>query len=155
MKFQPKTADELAMDNLLPEGKYPFTVAEAEETISKKGNPMLKIKLTVWGEGNRQSSVFDYILESIPDKLFRFCSVIGLENKYHAGELEAEDCVGRDGWAHIKIQPAEGSFGPKNVVGFYCNQPAPENGSAPASESAKRRPDPFPDSGDDDDSIPF
>ncbi|RYD38959.1 MAG: DUF669 domain-containing protein [Verrucomicrobiaceae bacterium] len=148
MQFKPKSADEIAMDGLLPEGKYPFTVVAADETTSKKsGAPMLKLKLLVYGEGNRQATVYDYLMESVADRLYKFCSLVGLEQAYDAGALEAYDCMGKEGWVHIKVEPAAGGFGPRNSVGYYCQEP---KGTAPP---APRTQPPAKDLNDDE--IPF
>lgn len=155
MKFVPKTADEIAMDGLLKEGKYPFKVIEAEETTSKKsGAPMLKLKLLVYGEGNRQATVFDYLMESVADRLYKFCLAVGLSDKYDAGELEAYDCADREGWAHIKIQPAKDGYEPKNIIGYYCQEPGWQAKATPPMPT--REPRALPPAGDlDGDEIPF
>lgn len=155
MRFTPKSEEELALDNLLPEGKYPFTVKSAEDTVSKKGNAMIKLGLTVYGSGAREVTVFDYLLDNFPDKLFKFCKSVGLEEKYNAGELEPYDCEHREGWAHIKIDPAKDGYGPKNTVSYYI-APGEAEGSGmstgkPTAES--KRKNPFPDDGDEE--IPF
>ena len=120
MKFAPKTADEIAMEGLLPAGVYPFQVVKAEDAVSKtSGKEMIKLTLEVYGEGNRKVNVFDYILESMADKLFKFCKVVGLEDKYNAGSLEAIDCEGTQGYVGLKIDPAKNGYEPKNVVSYY------------------------------------
>lgn len=155
MRFQPKSADEIALDGLFPEGKYPFSIAKAEETTSKKtGAPMLKLQLIIYGDGNRQTTVFDYLMESVADRLYKFCALVGLEDQYNAGELEAYHCEGKEGWVHIKIQPAKDGFEPRNVVGYYCQEPKREAGSIPPPP--QREPRALPPIGDlDDDEIAF
>ena len=155
MRFTPKTPDEIALDGLLPEGKYPFTVVAADETTSKKsGAPMLKLKLLVYGEGNRQTTVYDYLMESVADRLYKFCSLVGLEQAYDAGALKAYDCMGKEGWVHIKIQPAKDGFEPKNIVSYYCQEPERKTEAMPPAPRREARALP-PAMGLDDDEIPF
>ena len=109
MNFTPKSKEELAMDGLLPAGKYPFSVIKAEEKTSKaSGNPMLALQLTVYANNGGQVTVFDYLMENKPAQLEQFCRFTGLEALYASGKLEESDCVGREGWVCIKIQPGQG-----------------------------------------------
>lgn len=149
MKFTPKSSEEIALDGLLKEGKYPFTVTKAEDAKSKTtGAEMIKLQLTVYGDGTRQATVYDYLMESISDKLYKFCFLMGLDERYDSGDLKAEDCANKEGWAHIKIQPAKGAFKAGNVVSYYCQEP---------KDAAPARPRAAPPAAADlnDDEIPF
>lgn len=149
MRFTPKTKDEIAMDGLFPEGIYPFAVMKAEDTVSKaSGAPMIKLQLTVYGDGERQMTVFDYLLESQVKKLSEFCEVTSLTANYEAGTLEADDCDGKQGWLKLKIDKGNGDFGPKNAVSFYCFEP---KDAKPADKALRAVPPP----GLDDEEIPF
>lgn len=48
MRFEPKSEDQLKAEFLLPDGEYDFTVTEAEEKQSAKGNDMIALKLTAY-----------------------------------------------------------------------------------------------------------
>jgi hypothetical protein len=133
MKFAPRTAEELALDGLFPAGKYPFEVIKSEDKVSKSGNEMLALQLKVYGEGERVTTVFEYLMASNQQRLNQFCTFTGLQAKYEAGELEAADCVGRDGWVCIKVQPAKDGYDPKNVVNYYCPKPEGTVAGAPAA----------------------
>ncbi len=138
MKFTPKTDDELAMDGLLQPGIYPFVVAKAEDTTSKRsGNDMLKLQLEVYGDGSRKVHVFDYLMESVADRLAKFCKNVGLGDKYDSGELDAYDCEGKEGWVCIKIQPAKDAYEPKNIVSYYCQKPERPTSDGPTPGAAK------------------
>ena len=137
MNFTPKSKEELAMDGLLDAGKYPFSVMKAEEKTSKaSGNPMLALQLTVYANNGGQVTVFDYLMENKPAQLEQFCRFTGLEALYASGKLEESDCVGREGWVCIKVQPAKDGYDPKNVVSYYCPKPEATVAGAPAGRIA-------------------
>jgi hypothetical protein len=136
MKFAPRTAEELALDGLFPAGKYPFEVIKSEDSVSKSGNEMVKLTLKVYGEGNRVTTIYEYLLASNQQRLNQFCVFTGLKAKYEAGELEAGDCEGRQGWVCIEIQKAKDGWGPKNVVNYYCPKPEGTVAGAPAARIA-------------------
>jgi hypothetical protein len=137
MNFTPKSKEELAMDGLLPAGKYPFSVIKAEEKTSKaSGNPMLALQLTVYTPNGGQVTVFDYLMENKPAQLEQFCRFTGLEALYASGKLEESDCVGREGWVCIKTQAGKDGYDPKNVVSYYCPKPEETVAGAPATRIA-------------------
>ena len=136
MKFAPKSSEELALDGLFPAGKYPFEVIKSEDAVSKSGNEMVKLSLKVYGQGERVTTVFEYLMASNQQRLSQFCTFTGLAAKYEAGELEASDCEGRQGWVCVKIQPAKDGYDPRNVVNYYCPKPEGTVAGAPAGRIA-------------------
>ena len=150
MKFAPKSPEELALDGLFPAGKYPFEVIKSEDAVSKSGNEMVKLSLKVYGQGERVTTVFEYLMASNQQRLSQFCTFTGLAAKYEAGELEASDCEGRQGWVCIKIQPAKDGYDPRNVVNYYCPKPEGTVAGAPAARLAAK-----PNDLEELDSIPF
>lgn len=103
MKFPAKTEKEIAEMNNLPPGDYPFEVLNAVDGKSSKGNDMITLTLRVFvGDSSRQLN--DYLLEAMPGKLFHFCQYTGLADKYAAGTLSADDCLGRTGYLTTGIQ---------------------------------------------------
>ena len=149
MKFAPRTPEELALAGLLPAGKYPFEVIKAEDTTSKSGNEMIALQLKVYGEGERVATVFEHLMASNEQRLNQFCVMTGLQQEYEAGELEAFDCEGRQGWVCIKVQPAKDGYDPKNVVSYYCQKPEGTLAGTPAGRVSKLPP------GIDDDEVPW
>jgi hypothetical protein len=149
MKFVPKTDDEIATDGLLPDGVYGFEVAEAEDTISKKGNDMIHVKLRVYDPAGGFKLVDDYLLESVLYKVKHIADVTGLADQYARGEFGADDLIGKSGHVKIGNQKQEG-YSPKNVVKDYV---VPKDGSTPAPKpraKAATADDPFGD-----DEVPF
>jgi hypothetical protein len=131
MQFTPKTEKELAEEGLLKTDNYDFEVLNAENAISQKGNPMIKLKLNVFGPDGRGVHIFDYLMEAMAFKLRHFCDGAGLIEKYESGKLDAADCVGRTGKAFIRIESDKnGVYPDKNVVKDYWKKEQIEKGTA-------------------------
>src|SRR6478736_10369488 len=100
MKFKAKTEKEIAEENNIPNGDYAYEVLSAEDKISAAGNDMIALTLRIFvGEASRQLT--DFLLESMPGKLFHFCSYTGLARQYQDGTLTADDCLGKSGYLTI------------------------------------------------------
>jgi len=119
MRVQPKTEEEIQTANLLPDGKYGFVISDAKETISKAGNEMIVLTVRVYKDDGGFILVTDYLMESMAFKLRHACEATGLLGDYDAGELNADNFVGKEGFLKIKTQPAKGEYGPKNVIADY------------------------------------
>jgi hypothetical protein len=125
MKFTPKTKEELQKEafearGILPDGIYDFEVSTAEETVSKAGNAMLKIKLLIWDMNGHARVIYDYLLIDMQYKIFNFCAAIKNSEAYDAGEVVAENLVGKSGKARIVTQKDKsGQYGDRNVVKEY------------------------------------
>jgi hypothetical protein len=126
MRFEAKSEEQIERENLMPEGTYDFEVLSAEDTVSKKGNDMIKVNLGLYQGEAMTWKVFDFLLPSMPAKLRHFCDTTGLLAKYEAGTLGAADCKGRAGKVKIIIKPAKDGYGPQNGVDDYvCRQAKP------------------------------
>lgn len=116
--YTPKTDDQLQSESLLPAGDYDFEVLEADERISKSNNPMLQLKLKIFGDDSTPH-IFDYIVPSSnfgERKLKAFARSVGLEAEYESGNLTADICINTAGKATIGVQDASGGYDAKNVV---------------------------------------
>lgn len=122
------------MEGLLPEGVYDFEVFEAEEKQSAKGNDMIALNMKVYEADGRVNFVRDWLLEAMMKKLCHFCREVGLVDKYEAGTLTAQDCIGRTGKVKLKIEPGKGNFGPKNSVSDYG-----DDGTVPEKAEDRKR----------------
>ena len=134
MNFKPKSKEELETMNLLKPGIYQFTVANAKDRTSKNGNDMIELNLEVYDKEGNTRTMFDYLLEAMPQKLYAFCVSTGMENRYHEGSLTSSDCIGKMAYIEVSIQkgkenPQGGSYPDKNDVKKYMTKPV--NGSAP------------------------
>jgi hypothetical protein len=146
MQFPPKTRDEIEKERTsfapFPKGWYDFEVMQAEDTTSKAGNDMIKLKLRVFGDTGGERHVYDYLLESLATKLFDFCEAVGLVDKYDAGTLTADDCLGRTARVKLDVEDKPG-YAAKNIVKDYGR--VKDIGQAPAPKQKD----------DDGDEIPF
>ena len=124
MQFQAKTEKQIAEENLLPKGTYPFEVIEATAKKSKAGNDMIELKLRIFAPDGTEWEARDWIMEKMAFKLFHFCAYCGLSTQYQNGTLLATDCVGKTGYAKIVIKEDEtGKYQPSNSVADYVRAP--------------------------------
>ncbi len=122
MKITPKTEEQLQAEakarreaNLWPVGEYNFEVAYAEDSESKKGNPMIVLTLNVFNEENKSQVVKDYLLESMDYKVRHACVAMDILEKYESGEFEAFDFMNGSGKVKLGVQKG----GKKDTGGFY------------------------------------
>ena len=126
MTFKSKTAKELQQDNerlLLPSRKepYPAKVIKATDKVSKSGNEMIEITLSIFADDGTSRFVTDYLMAAMMHKLFHFAEATGLMDAYGAGTICAGDCEGREVFVKLGIDPAKGEFAAKNVVKDYIS----------------------------------
>lgn len=119
MKITPKSASEVATAGLLPAGVYDCEVVEAEETVSSKGNDMIKMRVKVYTEDGSSRTLFDYLLDSVAYKVRHAAESFGLMEAYDAGELSAIDLQGRTGRCKVRIDPAKDGYEAKNSIQDY------------------------------------
>jgi hypothetical protein len=121
VKVTPKTDKQLKEEMLIPIGEYDFTVADAEEKESAKGNPMIALKLTIHMPSGGERTVRDWLMTSSPSmeyKLRHFCQAIGMGAEYGSGEIHAEDMAHRGGRVIINQKDDE-KYGVQNGVKDY------------------------------------
>jgi hypothetical protein len=137
MRFQPKTEEEIDLENMLEPGEYDFEVIAAEEATSKSGNEMIKAKLKLFTDGG-DVVLTDYLLEAAARKLRHFCEVTGLLDEYKTGRLTAEGIVGACGCCKVVIEPAKNGYRASNKVDDYVkgNIQATKPAAAPARTAA-------------------
>lgn len=123
MRFSPKTEKQIQEDRfpLLKPGKYHFEVVDGKEEVSKKGNPMIVLRLKIVDDGlNHLAYLNDYLMESIAHKLRHAAHVCGLGNSYDNGELSANSFIGKTGMVEINIQKDKtGQYSDKNSIQDY------------------------------------
>lgn len=105
------------LSGLMPNGTYDFVVTSAVAKISKNGNPMIEVNLTVYDKENIPHSIKDYLVSSsnMAWKLKRFCEAIGALDVYLRGEFNELHCINKKGVAKIIIAKGE----PKEDGSFY------------------------------------
>jgi hypothetical protein len=143
MKFKPQTEEEAASAERrpLPAGIYDAEVLLAEETRSKAGNDMLKIKLAVYRPNGGQEWVWDYITDT-SYRLGQLMGACGLSEQYLKGEVHPDEIEGKSFKVTLKIDPARGEYSERNSVGRYGTATPKPAAPSPASTEA-------------DDEIPF
>lgn len=120
MKFSPKSADEVNSFKLLPPGTYNAEIGTAEDKVSAAGNEMIKVDLSVYDSNGKVFYVFDYLLEALAYKLRHAAEACSLLDKYEAGNLMADDFIGKCCKVKIKIDKAkEPQYSDKNSVVDY------------------------------------
>ncbi len=139
MQFNPRSEKELQQDNerlLLPARKepYPARVKSAADKVSKKGNEMIEINLTVFADDGTTRFVTDYLMEAMMHKLFHFAEATGLMDAYSQGTICADDCEGKELFVKIGVEPASGDFAAKNVVKDYFSPKSEERHEAAKTE---------------------
>ena len=150
MTFTPKTKKELDEAQLLPVGEYDFECIAAENAVSgpnskTPGTRFIKINLLCFSElGNRY--VRAMLHPAMERQVYGFCRLGTLAEKYEAGTLTPEDCVGQVGRCKLKIEDKNG-YPAKNVVGDYV---APKAEGVKASKAAPVDGQPLTD-----DDVPF
>lgn len=156
MRVAPKTEKELAEAGIWPAGTYDFEVLTAEDTISKKGADMIKLKVKIFNDSGATQTVFDYLLDAMPHKLRHAAEAFGLLDEYEAGGFDAIECEGKTGKCKIKVDKSEG-FPDKNGISDYI--PTVTVGSVAKKTARAQRKDwpswDAPKGGDLDDEIPF
>jgi hypothetical protein len=81
--------------SLEPGRTYEARVVEAEERISKKGNPYISLRFEVTLGNGKLIPQFDSIMPAFYPKLKSFCEAAGLTDKMSSRTLEDFHCVGR------------------------------------------------------------
>ena len=103
MKHKPQSEEEIASSGLLQDGIYDFTIASAEEKLSKSNNDMFALKLHVFDAEGKERIIFDWILPSFPKKYKHLHDALGLLDLYQSGETKSEDLVGKSGKLSLGI----------------------------------------------------
>ena len=152
MEIKPKSRDEIEKDaderkremnrkSLLKPGIYDFEVMRAEETTSRAGNAMIKLKVRVFHDGG-EAHLYDYLVSTQVEKLCAFCDAVGLSKEYDAGDVKSDDMEGRSGRAKIGIEDekpkedGEGNWPAKNKVKDYLPRNEKDGGRKPKDEEA-------------------
>lgn len=148
MKYTPMSADEAAKLSIRPAGVYPFDVINAEAKKSKKGDDMIALALGFYDESGARFTVKDWLVHSAnrwsEKKFYDFAQATGLGPKYSSGTLDAEDCLGRSGYASVGIEKGKpkddgsGNFPDRNNVKYYTQKPEAKKGEPTAAQLANQ-----------------
>lgn len=124
MKITPRNEEEIILMSLLKEGEYDFNVFSSKDKISKSGNEMIHLVLSI-KNNNKNYFIDDYLIDtdkmpSMSFKLRHLCENLGLIEQYNSGNLEAHELLNKKGRVKIIVQSDKtGIYGNKNVVKDY------------------------------------
>ena len=102
MQYNP---DEMIEHIPVEEGDYEFSVVNANEATSKNGNDMIELELQCEVGRDKPITVFDRLVNT-PGSLWvvkDFCNAVAPRLNFDAGELEAANCIGLTGKAHLLL----------------------------------------------------
>jgi hypothetical protein len=120
----------------------------ANEKQSSTGKDMIALKLNVHADDGFDYHIFDNVSpEFMAYKLRHFAVAVGLEKKYEAGTITADDCHGREGYCDV-IQKNDKQYGPKNAIKDYFQGKEKE-------VKAAKAPAPVLPAREEDDDVPF
>ena len=121
MEFNPSDAGQSSGFELLPEGTYDIEVIDAEERTSQKGNEMIALTLQAQHPDGYPVRIWDYLVSvaAATFKIEQFCAAAGLQDKFKAGRLLAEDCVGKKVSAKIEIEAGRENYSDRNSIREY------------------------------------
>lgn len=161
MRFTPKSEEELKSMILSNGGIYDFEVENAEDQVSKKGNDMIVLKLTVFTGDGSQHFAKDWLVGSDAplslQKLQNFCKATGMLAAYEDGTLDAMSCIGLCGKLKISIQESP-QYGRQTSVADYVGNSSPvtqEKPRGPTQQQTRSANAALADAAGDDNSIPF
>lgn len=147
MKYNPEAK---RPNYVLPKGEYAAKITEAEEKVSKAGNPMLVINLEVY-DGERSKFLRDYIViggEHSQDwKLGHLAKSCGLAVD---GEIIPSAIVERYVRVKVKVKPANDKYPEDNAVDDYTVAQAADTPTTSEPKGATK-----PAFSATDDSVPF
>jgi len=120
MDYTPRSDKEIRQARGLPEpGDADFEITAAEETKSSKGNPMIKLTLSIWDSEGNQSTLWDYLLpdlDSMAWKWKHFCESLGLD--YNSGTIDIDSLVALTGKLVVSIRKSD-EYGEQGQVKDY------------------------------------
>lgn len=97
---------------------------------------MIELQLRIYDQRDKAHIIYDYLLEAMDFKVLHFSESSGIQQKYLTGQLTAEDCYGKKGFAEIAIQhPDNPAYRIKNSVKDYIS---PLSGTSRQTEPEKK-----------------
>jgi len=120
MRFTALSAEEIQESKLVVEGQYHGEVMEAEDTVSKAGNEMIKLVLRIYDQKDKAHFIKDYLMEAMQFKLLHFCESTNLSEQYKSGLLAASHCIGKKVVIDVIVETDDsGKYLPKNSIKDY------------------------------------
>jgi len=140
MEFNPEDAGHILIDD----GEYDFDVSAAEACVSKfdEGEEQIQISLRIYCEKGA-TFLNQWLSPKKTWKIKQFALCTGMEDKFKAGKLLAEDCLGKAGRVKIGRYEKVGVW--RNCVFAYLESDQPVKDRLAefraATKSAEKDPD--------------
>ena len=153
----PMTDEEIAAlsNSAWEDGIYPFTVVEATEGRSSKGNDMITLELDVHKGGQtRAIKAWLVFIESMQWQVKAFYESIDGLRTYESGQVDANKLIGRKGLCELNSEESEDRETGKLTGKFYNRVKTYEKPVA-GQDTTPAKANPISDDLDDVDSIPF
>ncbi len=120
---------------LLQAGNGRFKVESAEDTFSKKGNPMLALKIRLYDSTNAEAVITEYMTGALFYKARNLLRAGGMNIPH--GDKKAEwgvlDFEGKQGRCEIGIDEPTGNFPAKNIIKAYL-EPSQDTPPPPSDD---------------------
>ena len=102
MQFNP---NDLVEYEPVDKGDYEFVVVAAEDSISKNGNEMISLELQCEVGRDKPITVYDQLVSTAKSLwvLKSFCRSVSPSIDFESGQLEAANCIGATGIAHLVL----------------------------------------------------
>ena len=106
---------------LLKAGKGRFQVESVESSFSKKGNPMLILKIRIFDGEQHSTIVTEYLTKTM---LYRGRALLragGMDIPHNSTKIKIKllDFEGKQGGCEIGVEDATADFPPKNIIKTY------------------------------------
>ena len=94
---------------LMPDGEYDAYVERAESKISKSGNPMIELTLSVFDKNGHSKLIKDYLVASshMQWKIIHFCNSAGLSKEYADGKFNESLAYNKNVRVRVKTQQGQ------------------------------------------------
>jgi hypothetical protein len=118
MRFNPRDADA----NLLPEDWYDASIADAVDSVSRKGNSMVVVTFKIYDDRGLQPTIDRYFTNNPSGLggLRKLCRAVGLSDRFDSGDLNPNELKGKDLRILVKIEEDEtGKYPDKNVAAAF------------------------------------
>ena len=127
MKFQPKTAAEVAAPKPFEKGIYDAEIKSAEAVVSKSGKDMIKMQVKVFShDGAKSVTIFDYLMgDNMEFKLRHAAEACELLSSYDKGEIEPFEFEGKSVKVKLGVRKSE-EYGDQNTIVDYIVTEAPK-----------------------------
>jgi|2_EtaG_2_1085320.scaffolds.fasta_scaffold71508_3 hypothetical protein len=92
---------------LLKPGKAQFEIIEADEGVTKKGDPKISLKIHLWDSNNDTCLTFENLTSAMNWKIKHLMESIGRGDKFQNGTDDFFTWIGKKGECEIYVEKSE------------------------------------------------